>query len=269
MPSVKTWSKTAAAMSQVGRVALRGMLVSFLASNAFAAEPPCPLASPGGGGARLTLPVTRAAIARGQPVLIVALGSSSTEGAGASAPDRTYPARLEALLRASWPDENVTTLNRGIGGQMIDAVLPRLDTDVIAVRPTLVIWQVGTNEALRAMDPVAFDTLLDKGLQRLTAIGADVVLMDYQLAPKMPPAPQLDIYGTIIAKEALKHAVPLFSRAALMQAWQASDPTLSDMIGPDGLHHSDRGYACLASSLDTAIVSAAAPRVTVVDLKAK
>jgi acyl-CoA thioesterase-1 len=265
MPSVKTWPQTAAAMIQAGRVSVRGFLMLLVAGTALAAESPCPVASP----IRLNLPVTRAAVTHGQPILIVALGSSSTEGAGASAPDRAYPARLEALLRTSWPAENVTTLNRGIGGQMLDAVLPRLDTDVIAVRPTLVIWQVGTNEALRAMDPVQFDRMLDEGLQRLSTIGADVVLMDYQIAPKMPPAPQREIYGAIIAKEALKHAVPLFSRAALMRDWQMADPTASDMIGLDGLHHSDRGYACLAASLDTAIVSAATPRVEVVNLKAK
>jgi hypothetical protein len=93
--------------------------------------------------------------------------------------------------------------------------------------------------------------------------------MDYQIAPRMPPEPAREVYGAIIAKEAQAHSVPLFSRAALMRAWQAVDPTASDMIGPDGLHHSDRGYACLAESLDSAIVSAAAPRLTVVNVKSK
>ena len=63
------------------------------------------------------------------------MGSSSTEGIGASAPDRTYPARLEALLRARWPGmPAVTVLNQGIGGQTVDAMLARLDTDVLAAR---------------------------------------------------------------------------------------------------------------------------------------
>ena len=262
MPSVETRPGFVATLIQAGRI----VLFLLMSGGAFAAEPPCPVTSP----MRLNLPVTRAALASGQPILVVALGSSSTEGAGASAPDRTYPARLESLLRASWPSTNVTTLNRGIGGQTVDNILPRLDTDVIALKPTLVIWQIGTNEAMRGDgSDVKFDTMLDEGLQRLATIGADVVLMDYQIAPRMPPEEKRGVYGAIIAEEAHTHAVPLFSRAALMHEWQAADPTARDMIGPDGLHHSDRGYACLAASLDSAIVSAAAPRVTVVNVRSK
>jgi lysophospholipase L1-like esterase len=217
----------------------------------------------------LNLPVTRAAIAHDAPITVVALGSSSTEGAGASAPDRTYPARLQALLGASWPDLKVTVLNRGVGGQLVNSVLPRIDADVVAAHPTLVIWQVGTNEALRAMDPGQFDSMLDEGLRRLATIGSDVVLMDNQLAPKMPPEAERDVYRDIIANEAKVHGVPLFSRDALMHAWADADPTASDMIGADGLHHSDRGYACLAASLDLAIVSGSAPKIATINVHSK
>jgi lysophospholipase L1-like esterase len=216
---------------------------------------------PDGVRVRLDLPVTRAALAHDRAITVVALGSSSTEGAGASAPDRTYPAQLEALLRANWPDAPVTVLNRGIGGQTVDAVVPRIGTDVVDAHPTLVVWQVGTNEALRGTDPATFARLLDEGLRQLTSIGADVVLMDYQLAPRMPAEAITGVYGEIIAKEAKAHEVPLFSRAALMRSWQASDPAANDMIGPDGLHHTDRGYACVAAALDSAIVVGSAPTV--------
>lgn len=265
MPPVESWRETIATTKQLGRILIRGVLTLFVVADAFAFEPRCPTAVP----MHLDLPATRTAIAHDQAITIVALGSSSTEGAGASAPDRTYPARLEALLRANWPDDHVTILNRGIGGQTVDAVLPRLGTDVIAARPTLVIWQIGTNEVLRDMDPARFDALLDEGLRRLATIGSDVVLMDYQIAPRMPPEAKREIYGGIIAREARAHSVALFSRAALMRSWRATDPTTSDMIGPDGLHHSDRGYACLAASLDSAIVAATAPRVAVVSVKLK
>lgn len=265
MPSVDRLSGLNAAMILAARIALCGTVLLLMAADAFAADAPCPAASL----VRLDLPVTRAAVARGQAITVVALGSSSTEGAGASAPDRTYPARLEAMLRANWPDAGVTVLNRGIGGQTIDAVLPRIDPDVAAAKPALVIWQVGTNEAMRGMDPARFDSMLDEGLRRLTAIGSDVVLMDYQVAPRMPPEDKRDVYGAIIAKEARAHAVPLFSRAALMRSWQAVDPTAADMIGPDGLHHSDRGYACLAASLDSSIMAGSTSGIAVVNVNRK
>jgi acyl-CoA thioesterase-1 len=265
MPSVEAQTGKIAAITRVGRSALRCVAVLLLAADAFAAEPPCPAAIP----MHLDLPATRAAVAHDEPITIVALGSSSTAGAGASAPDRAYPARLAALLPANWPGVRVTVQNKGIGGQTADAVLARLDADVVAARPTLVIWQVGTNEALRGMDPARFDALLDEGLRRLASIGSDVVLMDYQLAPRMPAEETLAVYGTIIARETKAHSVSLFSRAALMRTWQATDPTAGDMIGPDGLHQSDRGYACLAAALDSAIVAATAPRVAAVKLNPK
>ena len=222
------------------------------AENARAAAPACPSAAP----RHLALPATRAALSEGKHVVIVAFGSSSTEGAGASGPDRAYPARLEAWLRARWPGAAVTLLNRGRGGQTIDAMLERLDTDVLAGRPTLVIWQAGANEAIRGADPARFGALLDEGVRRIVAAGGDVVLMDNQIAPKLPVWESQGVYGAILAGEATARSVSLFSRTALMREWTAAQPPAEGMIGADGLHHTDRGYACLAASLGAAIVAA-------------
>ena len=152
---------------------------------------------------------------------------------------------------------------------MVDAMTARLATDVLAAHPTLVIWQVGTNESLRAMDPDRFAALLDDGVKRITAAGSDVILMDYQLAPRMPPEEKRDVYGTIIAREANTRAVSLFSRAKLMREWNAISPADPAMIGPDGLHHSDHGYACLAAELGDAIVAAVVEPVAQVSAKLK
>ncbi len=97
-------------------------------------------------------------------------------------------------------------------------------------------------------------TALDAGLTKLTATGADVVLMDNQLSPRIEAAPGHEVYGAAIARDAAKHHDSLFPRAELMQEWQAAGA--NDLIGPDGLHHSDRGYACVAAVLAQAIVDA-------------
>jgi acyl-CoA thioesterase I len=265
MPRVERLIGSVVTAIRSGLTIVGGMAAILVAANALAAEPLCPVTTV----MHLDLPITRAALAHDKAITIVALGSSSTEGSGASAPDHTYPARLAALLHATWPDVPVSVLNKGVGGQTVDAVLTRLDADVVAVKPDLVIWQVGTNEAMRGMDPGQFETLLDAGLRRLTTIGSDVVLMDYQLAPRMPPEAIRSVYRDIIVKEAKAHGVSLFSRAELMQLWQAAEPTANDMIGPDGLHHSDRGYACLAASLDSAIVAATVPRIVAAKANSK
>jgi len=242
MPAIVTWA---------GRLRLSAVLVLLAAGDAGAAEPPCPPAPP----RHLDLPATTAALAAGKPVTIVAFGSSSTEGTGATAPDRTYPARLEALLRAKWPGTAAIVLNRGIGGQTADTMLARLDDDVLAIRPILVIWQAGANEALRHADPALFSARVNEGVRRIAAAGADVVLMDNQLSPVMPDLENQAVYGAILAHEATGRAVSLFSRTALMREWLLAGGSADGMIGPDGIHHTDRGYACLAESLADAIVT--------------
>jgi len=200
------------------------------------------------------LPASRAALRAGRPLTIVAFGSSSTEGAGASTPDHAYPARLEALLRAALPGRTVRVLNRGVGGQDVHEMLARLDADVLAERPQLVVWQAGANAALRGMDPEAFRAALADGLDRLRAMGADVVLMDSQLSPVVLSRP---LHRRIVAElrsVAAARSAPVFSRAELMRAWEAAGTPPWDMLQSDGLHHNDRGYACVAEALASAIL---------------
>ncbi len=243
----------------VGRlwVALLGVVAVLAVSQAFAATPACPASQP----RHLDLPATWAALAAGRSITIVAFGSSSTEGDGATSSAHTYPARLQALLRSAWPNVPVTVLNRGKGGQTTDAMLARLDTDVLAARPTLVIWQDGANAALRGMEPARFAALLSEGVRRIVASGADLVLMDNQVAPRLEQTAHHATFIALVAQEAAARRLPLFSRSALMREWRAADPKAHDMIGADGLHHTDRGYECLAEALGRAIVAPVSPAI--------
>jgi lysophospholipase L1-like esterase len=238
--------------------------MAMLVTGGAFAGPSCPVTPP----EHIALQATRVALFHDRPVTIVALGSSSTEGAGATAPDQTYPARLAAVLRAAWPDVPVAVLNKGVGGQLVDSVLGRIDADVLAEQPTLVIWQVGTNEELRGMDKGQFAAELDEGVRRILASGADLVLMDSQIAPRIGEE-RLTAYDAIIANEARGEHVPLFSRTELMREWQMADPPAEGMIGADGLHHTDRGYACVAASLGQAIIDAATKGIPVASAKGK
>ena len=149
----------------------------------------------------------------GQPLTVVAFGSSSTEGVGASTPGHAYPARLEALLRAALPGHEVRVVNRGVGGQDVAEMLGRLDAEVLAERPQLVIWQAGANAALRGMAPEAFRGTLADGVARLRASGTDVVLMDSQLAPVVLARPLYPYLAAAMREVAAAVSVPVFSRA--------------------------------------------------------
>src|SRR5271167_1383833 len=101
--------------------------------------------------ARFDYPLRRTArrLANGDPLTIVAIGSSSTAGAGASSPAASYPARLAVELRQRFPNHVITVLNRGINGEETDQMMDRFAADVMAEHPQLVLWQVGTNSVLR------------------------------------------------------------------------------------------------------------------------
>ena len=152
------------------------------AAAAGASSSACPIAPE---YARFDFPLPHAArvLARGKPIKIVALGSSSTYGAGASSSAAAYPNRLAQELVRLLPGHEFTVLNRGVNGEEITDMLARLDQTVIAERPDLVLWQVGTNSVLRdrALPPHTGE--LHEGLLRLKATGADVVLIDPQYAP--------------------------------------------------------------------------------------
>jgi acyl-CoA thioesterase-1 len=215
-----------------------------------AASPACPpVAVP-----PIVAPGFAAAVARGGELRIVAIGSSSTAGAGASLPWRAYPGRLEAQLRAALPGSAVTVMNRGAGGEDAAHMLGRLERDAISERPDLVIWQVGANAALRSMDRASFSRFVREGLLRLRLAGIDVVLMDNQRAPRIAARPGHQAYDAMLAEAAASvPGVSLFSRGAAMDAWAAAGVPNDALLISDGLHHNDRGYACIAEALSAAL----------------
>jgi acyl-CoA thioesterase I len=185
---------------------------------------------------------------------ILAMGSSSTAGAGASSPAATYPSRLEAELRKRFPDTDIRVINRGRGGEDAPEEIVRLEHDIIADDPDLVIWQIGTNAALRRLDPAVQRDVLRRGIALIKESAADVVLMDLQYAPRVLASPAYAAMEKLIAEVAERNRVGLFRRFEIMRHWLSDAPAEgAAAISADGLHMTDRSYACLASGLADAI----------------
>lgn len=195
-------------------------------------------------------------ILSGKPLTIVAMGSSSTLGVGASSPALSYPSRLEQELRQRFPGVEIRVVNHGVGGQDVPEELTRLGRDVIAEHPDLVIWQVGTNAVLRRDDLSADEQLISRGVALMKENGIDVVLMDLQYAPRVLARPASDQMEGLIAEIARRTQVGLFRRFDIMQEWDRTQQlVLASSVGPDGLHMTDAGYACLANQLAEALAS--------------
>lgn len=193
-------------------------------------------------------------IETGGAVVVVALGSSTTQGVMASDRARTYPAVLQAALSLALPAAHLAVLNRGVGGQDAAEELSRLEADVIAARPSLVIWQVGANGVLRRTDPALFKQQVLEGVGQLHAAGADVVLMDNQRAPAILASPSNADIAHALVEIAAETDADLFSRNELMGGWERDGYAPALFLAPDGLHHNDLGYRCVAQALAAALV---------------
>jgi lysophospholipase L1-like esterase len=194
-------------------------------------------------------------LAAHRPIKIIAIGSSSTEGVGATASGLSYPSQLERDLRVRLPGAEIQVLNRGKGGEDAGEELARLGRDVLAEHPDLVIWQVGTNAVLRRDDLAADAELLQRGIEQIVAAGADVVLMDLQYAPRVLARPAYALMEQVIADTAERDHVALFRRFEMMRYWQTEPAAVPATIGGDGLHMNDIGYGCLAAALADALVA--------------
>ena len=206
------------------------------------------------------LPNTAGAISSGKALVIVAIGSSSTRGVGASNPAHTYPALLAEDLRRRWPQLPVTVVNKGVSGEIASQMLARFEGDVLPYHPQLVIWQTGTNQALRTGDIGGYVDTIREGISRLRATRADVVLMDPQFAPRVIARPTHLFIVDSISAVAHDMNVAVFRRFAVMRYLISSGQyKMEDIISSDGLHMNDVSYSCIARLLADSIAAAATP----------
>ena len=247
----------AAQAEPVGPVALSSPPAASIPGPAAARTPVCTVDV---GKARFDQPLAKVArkLANHRPVKIVALGSSSTFGAGATTSAASYPSRLAEELAARLPGQEIIVVNRGVNGDEAKEMLARLEKDVLAEGPDLVLWQVGTNSVLRDKAVLPHATLLHEGLARLKAIGTDIVLIDPQYAPKVLAKPNHEGMVSLIATAAKAEHVCVFNRFELMRRWHEVERLpFETFVSADGLHMNDWSYACVAKWLGAAIAEAA------------
>jgi hypothetical protein len=169
--------------------------------------------------AEAVLPRAAAAVADHHSLNILVLGSASSTLPGQTGEKSAYPARLEAALGGLLPGIAVKVLTdikaRQTAAEMMEQGLPRIEEQ----KPALTIWQTGTVDAIKGVDPEEFRETLDQGVEVLQADGVDVVLMNMQYSPRTEAMISITSYVDNMRWVALQHDVPLFDRLALMKHW--------------------------------------------------
>jgi lysophospholipase L1-like esterase len=190
------------------------------------------------------------ALQNGAPLVIVAIGSSSTEGYGASSPQRTYPAQLQAMLTQRWPGSAIRVVNAGVSGDLLEQMQARFARDVYPAAPDLVILQTGTIEATRNLPLGPFLDRFRASIAGLTSRGYDVAIMDSQYYPGVGESPHYQAMQDSVASVALAQGVPLIRRYEMMRYFVESGRyTLPELLFQDNFHPSDLTYECTAQSI--------------------
>jgi hypothetical protein len=200
------------------------------------------------------LPKVAAAVKGGQPLTILVVGSRSSTILSSEA--SAYPAQLQAALKEKLPQVAVNLsveLQASKTAEEVDASLVKL---VEAKKPTLVIWQTGTVDAMRSIDPDDFRSAVDDGVAALQNAGADVVLINLQYSPRTETMISAPPYLDNMRVVAQQHEVPLFDRFAIMRHW--NDAGDFDLFSTThGVDLAKRVHACLGRALSKFVLDAA------------
>jgi ABC-type amino acid transport substrate-binding protein len=201
-----------------------------------------------------SLPKVAEAVKNGGKLDILVVGSRSST---INAPDATaYPGRLEATLREKLPNVKVNVNVELQIKKTAEEVAASLGKLVEGKKPTLVIWQTGTVDAMRSIDPDDFRAAVDDGVAALQSAGTDVILMNLQYSPRTETMISASPYIDNMRVVAQQHDVPLFDRFAVMRHWnEAGDFDLfSTFHGPELAR---RVHDCLGRALSKFMIDAA------------
>ena len=200
------------------------------------------------------LPKVEAAVKAGQPLNILVIGSrSSSIGAD---PNNAYPARMQAALKDKLSQLVVNVSVEIQASKTAEELAPGLVKLMEGKRPTLVIWQTGTVDAMRSIDPDDFRNAVDEGVVALQKAGADVILINPQYSPRTETMISVPPYLDNIRAVAQAHDIPMFDRFGIMHQW--NDQGDFDLFGAHhGLDMAKRVHDCLGRALAIFVIGAA------------
>jgi len=186
-------------------------------------------------------------------VSVVGTGSSAL--AGPDGPPSAYPARLEAVLTQRLPGVKVTVVTLLRTRQTAEDLAKGMDKLVADEQPDLVVWQTGTIDAIRRIDPDNFKAGLEDGMERLQKGGADVILMNMQYSPRTETMIAVGPYADVMRVVAQHYDTPLFDRLGIMRHWSETGAFDFYAAGRDNVL-AQRVHDCIARAIAALVINA-------------
>ena len=199
--------------------------------------------------------VARAIEQKELKVVVVGSASSLLAGPGGKQ-EAAYPTRLEAALSKRLPGVKVTVATFAKPRTTADSMEEDIERLVHTEKPAVLIWQTGTVDAIRRIDPEDFRSAIDQGVAAVLEADSDVILMNPQYSPRTESMIEVQPYVDAMRFSALQHEVPLFDRFAVMRQW--GELGTFDLLDPTKkTDMAERVHQCVAELLADLIVQSA------------
>jgi lysophospholipase L1-like esterase len=215
-------------------------------------SPPCDVPGPDI-AAPASLPNVAGALQKKEKVRILAIGSSSTQGYGASSKTMSYPSQLEMILEHALKGADVVIVNRGIAGEIAETTAERIRNEVALRKPDLVLWQLGTNDALARIPLPEFEDTVRSTIHWLKENQIDVVLVGVQYTTRLVRDPNYVAIRDSLQKIAAEEKILYVRRYDAMRFIAQRRANLQLLAG-DNFHLNDLGYHCMAEHVAHALI---------------
>lgn len=196
------------------------------------------------------------AVAEHKKLAILVVGSGSSLLPGADGANKSYPGRLEELLKKRFPGVEIKVDALAKPRLTAADMNESLEKVLVDRKPDLVVWQTGTVDAMRGIDPDSFRTSLDEGVEHIQETGADVILMNMQYSPRTETMIALSNYADIMRVVSRERGVPLFDRREIMRHWNDSGNFDLNLATKD-VATAFKVHDCLGRALASLVIEAA------------
>jgi hypothetical protein len=230
-------------------------LIGALTLGAAAAKDSDCMVSAGAGAPDFGLPHVAQAIAK-KRLDVSVVGSASSELNGPAGTNIAYPTRLEAALASLLPGVAVKVSTFARPRETASEMENKLERIVADSKPALVVWQTGTADAIRGIDPDEFRVALDAGVDVLQNAKADIVFMNMQYSPRTEAMLAVGAYADAMRIVALQREAVLFDRFSIMKRWNENG--VFDLYGATRTTNiAEKVHDCLGRLLANMVVAGA------------
>jgi lysophospholipase L1-like esterase len=197
-------------------------------------------------GNALPLPNVAAALRQGKQIRILAIGASS--------PRHGQSELLERILERTLKGIEVEVVNRGVSGELSADASVRMKIEVALTSPNMVLWQVGTNDAMAYVPVGDVEQTVQSTVHWLRENRVDVVLVGLQFAREMATDEHYQAIRMMLKKLAARENVMLVQRYEAMEF--VAKAQRGDTLRPPGeFELTESSFGCMAEYVARAITA--------------